>query len=212
MSDKSKTRTVQDIMQDLGATASPEEGKEKEEGKDKEAAEQETTLKSGKAPEGLGIESHDNELYEELQAAQDLAKDNWDKYLRLQAEMKNMQDRNDRKIEDARKFAIKPILEQLLDVLDSLELALQATDGNDDKVQALREGVELTLSKFIGVMEKYGVKQLNPIGESFDPQLHEAMSMQASEEVEAGMIITVLQKGYILDTRLIRPARVIVAQ
>src|SRR5690606_23624064 len=99
----------------------------------------------------------------------------------------------------------------LLPVLDSLETALQ-TDAKPESDKSLREGLELTTKMFIDVLAKFGVQQINPLGEAFDPTYHEALSMQASDSVPSGHVVSVIQKGYLLNERLIRPARVMVAK
>ncbi len=138
------------------------------------------------------------------------ADENWNSYLRAAAELENFRKRAARDVDNARKFALERFGAQLLDVRDSLESGLQA----GDKVDAgqLRAGSEATLKLLTTTMERFGVVELDPQGEPFDPELHEAMTMQPSAEVEPGSVLTVVQKGYTLNGRLLRPARVIVAQ
>jgi molecular chaperone GrpE len=138
------------------------------------------------------------------------ADENWNNYLRAAAELENVRKRAARDVENARKFALERFGAQLLDVRDSLELGLQAGDKAD--AGQLRAGSEATLKLLITTMERFGVVELDPQGEPFDPELHEAMTMQPSAEVEPGSVLTVVQKGYTLNGRLLRPARVIVAQ
>jgi len=113
-------------------------------------------------------------------------------------------------VENAHKFALDRFVGELLPVLDSLELGLEAADtaGAD----SLREGMDLTLKKFQAVLEKFGVSVIEPHGEKFNPDRHEAVSMQELEGSESGTVISVMQKGYDLNGRLIRPAMVIVAK
>ncbi|MDH4047735.1 MAG: nucleotide exchange factor GrpE [Gammaproteobacteria bacterium] len=140
---------------------------------------------------------------------QALADENWDKYLRAVAELENVRKRSQRDIDNARKFALERFAGELLAVRDSLELGLSAADGAD--VGAFREGCEATLKLLISTMQQFGISEIDPLGEPFDPQLHEAMTMQPSAEAEPGSVLTVFQKGYELNGRLLRPARVVVA-
>lgn len=150
------------------------------------------------------------EELDELQQAEAKAAEHWDRLLRLQAEMDNIKRRAQRDVANAHKFATENFVKALLPVVDSLEIALQNADQTDGN--ALREGLELTHKMFLDVMDKNQVKQIDPEGEPFDPELHEAMSMQESAEVESNSVLKVMQKGYTLNERLIRPALVIVSQ
>jgi molecular chaperone GrpE len=142
----------------------------------------------------------------ELQAKAD---DNWEKYLRAAAELENVRKRAARDVENAHKFALERFATELLAVRDSLEMGLAA--GEDADVESLRQGKEATLKQLITILERFGVEELDPQGEPFDPTMHEAMTMQPSDEVEPGSVLTVFQKGYALNGRLLRPARVVVA-
>lgn len=138
-----------------------------------------------------------------------LADESWDKYLRAAAELENVRKRAARDVENAHKFALERFCTELLAVKDSLEMGLAAGDNAD--VGSLLEGKEATLKLLTATMERFGVVELNPEGEPFDPQQHEAMTVQPSAEVEPGSVLTVFQKGYALNGRLLRPARVVVA-
>ncbi len=146
---------------------------------------------------------------DELSMLQAKAGENWDKYLRAAAELENVRKRAARDVENAHKFALERFATDLLAVCDSLEMALTA--DADASVESLREGNEATLKLLASVMQRFGVEELDPLGEPFDPALHEAMTMQPSDEVEPGSVVTVFQKGYALNGRLLRPARVVVA-
>lgn len=135
---------------------------------------------------------------------------NWDRYLRAAAELENVRKRAQRDVESARKFALERFTTEMLSVRDSLELGLAT--GDDTDAEQLRAGSEATLKLLASTLERFGVKELDPQGEPFDPQLHEAMTMQPSADVEPGSVLTVFQKGYTLNGRLLRPARVVVAQ
>ncbi len=143
---------------------------------------------------------------EEVQAKAD---ENWDRYLRAAAELDNVRKRAVRDVENARKFALENFGRDLLDVRDSLEMGLAAADSAD--AGALREGSQATLKLLETVMDRFGVEQIDPAGEPFDPEQHEAMTMQPSADAEPNSVLTVIQKGYSLNGRLLRPARVIVA-
>lgn len=142
----------------------------------------------------------------ELQAKSD---ENWDKYLRAAAELENVRKRAMRDVEHAHKFAIERFATDLLAVSDSLEMAV-AAEG-ESTVDSLREGTEATLKLLLTTMERFGIDEIDPLGEPFDPSHHEAMTMQPSADAEPGSVLTVFQKGYALNGRLLRPARVVVA-
>ena len=150
-------------------------------------------------------------LQEQLKKIQDESKENLDKVLRAQAEMENLRKRTIRDVENAHKYALEKFINELLPILDSLELGLSAS-ANTKNVDELYKGMELTLEMFNKALEKFGVKIIDPQSEKFNPELHEAVSMQEIEDSESGIIITVMQKGYSLNDRLIRPAMVIVAK
>ena len=136
-----------------------------------------------------------------------------DSVLRSQAEVQNMRRRCEQDIERAHKFALEKFSSDLLPVMDNLERALQAVpNAEDESVSALYEGVELTLKGFLETLTKYSLEQLDPEGEPFDPQQHEAMSMVENDDVEPNTVLTVVQKGYVLNGRVIRPAMVMVSK
>jgi molecular chaperone GrpE len=137
------------------------------------------------------------------------ADENWQKYVRAAAELENVRKRAARDVENAHKFALERLAVELLAVRDSLEMGLAA--GDDADVESLRQGKEATLKQLVTIMERFGVEELDPQGEPFDPGLHEAMTMQPSADLEPGSVVTVVQKGYALNGRLLRPARVVVA-
>lgn len=150
------------------------------------------------------------ELEQQLTLAEQKAHENWEKSVRALAEVENIRRRTEREVANAHRYALEKFATSLLPVVDSLEQALQLASQHGD--DAMREGLELTLKLMIDSLEKHGVKQMDPIGEMFDPQLHEAMSMLPSDSAEPNTVLTVFQKGYLLNDRMIRPARVIVAK
>lgn len=138
-----------------------------------------------------------------------------DQMLRLQAEMQNVRRRAEQDVEKAHKFALEKFVKELLPVADSLEKAVESTqaqDAGDQVVASIREGVEMTLGLLMGGLGKFKVEQVNPVGEPFDPQLHEAMSMVPAPDAEPNSVVAVIQKGYTLNERLVRPAMVVVAK
>ena len=134
-----------------------------------------------------------------------------DQMLREQADMQNLRKRLQRDVEQARKFALEKFVGDLLPVLDNLERAIQAA-GDDEIIKPFKEGVELTSKQFLDVLSKYNVQQLNPIGEPFDPQYHEAVTMVPNPSMEPNSVMDVMQKGYILNDRLLRAAMVVVTR
>lgn len=134
--------------------------------------------------------------------------------LRAQAELENFRRRAQRDLETGLKFALDRFMVELLPVLDSLEMGLAAAqDVSDDQTaEKLREGTALTLKQLLQTLEKHGVSQLDPVGDRFDPEFHEAVTLQPSDEHEPNTVTTVIQKGYQLHERLVRPAMVIVSQ
>jgi len=141
--------------------------------------------------------------------AQARADENWNLYLRAAAELENVRKRAARDVENAHKFALENFSRELLAVVDSLEMGLSAAESAD--AQALRDGSEATCKLLKTTLERFGISEVAPEGEPFDPEMHEAMSMMPSPNVEPGSVAQVIQKGYALNGRLLRPARVIVA-
>jgi len=127
--------------------------------------------------------------------------------MRAQAELENVRKRAERDVSNAHKFALEKFVEELLPAIDSLEKSMEAAVGDQHQ-----EGVELTCGMLLKAMEKFGVEQLNPLGEEFNPEYHEAISMQPDPQSKTDTVLKVLQKGYLLNGRLVRPAMVIVAQ
>jgi len=151
------------------------------------------------------------ELHALLTDARSKADEHWDQCLRLQAEIENLRKRNERDLANAHKFALERFASELLPVKDSLEMGLLAADENAD-VARLKEGSELTLKMLANALEKFNIKEINPLNELFNPEYHEAMSMQEREDLAPNTVVTVVQKGYLLNDRLIRPAMVIVSR
>jgi len=146
-----------------------------------------------------------------LEKEKEQSQTNRDAALRAQAEMENLRKRTARDVESAHKYALEKFIHELLPILDSLTLGMTAAESAET-VDELREGMDLTLKMFNGAMEKFGVKTIDPQGEKFNPEQHEAISMQEIEGSESGTVVAVMQKGYELNGRLVRPAMVVVAK
>lgn len=145
------------------------------------------------------------QLEEELVTARDDA-------LRAQADAQNVIRRAEQDVEKARKFALERFAGELLPVVDNLERALEAASGDEEVVKPIAEGVELTLKSFLDALAKFHVEVVDPQGEPFDPNVHQAMSMVENNDVEPNSVIAVMQKGYTLNGRLVRPAMVMVSK
>lgn len=168
------------------------------------AAEQAAGAETGGQDEGSELDV----LSAKLQEYQDQA-------LRAQAEMQNVRRRAEIDVEKAHKFAVEKFVKELLPVADSLEKAVESTEGQENAgelVASIREGVEMTLNLFMNSIKKFNVEQLNPVGEPFDPNQHEAMSMVPAPDAEPNSVVAVVQKGYLLNGRVVRPAMVVVAK
>ena len=148
-------------------------------------------------------------VVDELAELRDKAEANWQLYVRAQAEMENLRRRSEKDLESAHKFALEKFAAELLAVKDSLELGLNATDADVDK---LREGSELTLKMLAQALAKFNINDVDPMGEVFDPNHHQAMTMQETAEHTPNTVIAVMQKGYLINDRLLRPAMVLVAK
>jgi len=134
-----------------------------------------------------------------------------DQMLRVQAEMQNVRRRSDQEVDKARKFAVEKFANEMVTVVDNLERGLAAAP-EEEATQAIREGMEMTLSGLISSLERFNVVQVNPEGESFNPELHQAMSMIENAELAPNTVMAVMQKGYTLNGRLLRPAMVMVSK
>ena len=152
------------------------------------------------------------ELQKQLEEVKQEAKENWDRALRFQAEMENLKRRTQKDLENAHKFGLEKFAKELLVVLDSLELGIQASTADNPEVVKLREGSELTIKQFEAVFSKFNIEKIDPLGQPFNPEQHQAMSTQASAEYEPNSVMIVFQKGYMLSGRLLRPAMVVVAK
>lgn len=152
------------------------------------------------------------EIHLLLEDARSKADDHYNEVLRARADLDNMRKRAARDVENAHKFALEGFAKELLPVKDSLELGLSAAREAEGSHEKVVEGMELTLKMLTAAMEKFNIHEINPVGQPFDPERHQAMVTQPSDEYEPNTVITVYQKGYLLNDRLVRPAMVVVAQ
>ena len=151
-------------------------------------------------------------MQEKLHDAESKVTQHWEQLLRLQADMENQRKRAQKDVANARKFALEAMANDLLPVRDSLEMGLIAAEAEDADLNKIVEGSDLTLKMLTQLFEKYNINELNPVDEKFDPEYHQAMTMQEVEGTAANTVTTVFQKGYTLNDRLIRPALVVVAK
>jgi len=171
----------------------------------------------GGAESGAGSDSDQDisleQALEKLAQAELAAEKAHDDLLRVQAEMQNLRRRTEQDIEKAHKYGQEKFSAELLSVMDNLERALDAASAHENEaVKAIYDGVDLTLKSFSDCFSKFNIEAVDPLGEPFDPALHQAMSMQENPDVEPNTVIAVMQKGYTLHGRVIRPAMVMVAK
>jgi molecular chaperone GrpE len=197
--------------------AMSEEKPENEELVSEEAsAAQSDAVENEAAIEANGAEQPQDEasqLRAQLEAAEVTAGQARDELLRVQAEMQNLRRRTEQDIEKAHKYGQEKFSIELLAVMDNLERAAAASEASEDEaVKAIQEGVALTLKGFADCFARFNIEAVDPQGEPFDPQLHQAMSIQESPDAEPNTVIAVMQKGYTLHGRVIRPAMVMVSK
>ena len=152
------------------------------------------------------------ELEQKLAEAEAKAEENWDKAVRAQAELENGRRRAQRDLENAHKYALEKFLQDLLPIQDSMEMGLAVAKDDTADLAKLREGSELILKMFSDLMDKNGIETINPEGQPFDPEHHQAMTMLESPDHAPDTVVSVMQKGYKLNDRLVRPAMVVVAK
>ena len=179
-------------------------------------AERETPTGEAADPAAAGGEQtgadFEAELLRQIESLQQSLEAAREQELRAMAEAQNLRRRAERDIEAAHKFALEKFVAALLPVVDNLERALAAIDRDDDKSRALGEGVELTHKALLDVLRQHRVEVIDPAGSGFDPDLHEAVAMVPHPELPANTVVEVLQRGYTLNRRLVRPAMVVVSQ
>jgi len=149
---------------------------------------------------------------EELAAALEDAAKQKDLALRTMADMENLKRRSRIDVENAHKFGLEKFVNALIPIMDSMEMGLDAAKKEGATVESIQEGLEMTFKQSLDMLGKFSVERVDPVGEKFDPKVHEAMTMVPSPDHESNTVMDVIQKGYILNDRLVRAARVIVAQ
>lgn len=147
-----------------------------------------------------------------LEDARNKADEHWNELLLARADLENMRRRHSRDLENAHKHALDKFVAELLPICDSLELGLNAAAKDEATLETVREGMDMTLKMLLGNIGKLGLEQIDPEGQAFNPELHQAVSMQPVEGIEANQVISVMQKGYSFNGRVIRPAMVVVSQ
>ncbi len=205
--DKSDSELIDEVLEQAGENENNEEQVGQPE-TDEAPVNEESGSESDDQTEEVSLE----QLQKQLAQAEKKATENWDKALRIQAEMENLKRRTQKDLENAHKYGLEKFAKELLSVIDSLELGIQASSSDNPEVKALREGSELTIKQFESVFAKFNIEAIDPIGQPFNPELHQAMTTQPSAEVEPNTVLNVFQKGYVLNGRLIRPAMVVVSQ
>jgi len=164
--------------------------------------------------EELDSVNTDEELLDqtsEIDELKKLADENWEKVLRLQAELENLRKRTLKDVESASKGSIERVIQEILPIMDSFELGVKVDTSTKEGIETFIEGQTATFKLFQSVLDKFLIETINPENMKYDPELHEVISMQDSDDTESGYIIEVIQKGYRLKNRLLRPARVIVS-
>ena len=147
----------------------------------------------------------------EIDELKKLADENWEKVLRLQAELDNLRKRTLKDIESANRGSIERVFQEILPIMDSFELGVKVDTSTKEGIETFIEGQTATFKQFQSVLDKFSIETINPKNMKYDPDLHEVISMQDNDEVDSGYIVEVIQKGYRLKNRLLRPARVIVS-
>ncbi|MDH5572352.1 MAG: nucleotide exchange factor GrpE [Gammaproteobacteria bacterium] len=158
------------------------------------------------------VENTETDQAERLAQAEARAQENWDQVLRARAEMDNMRRRAERDVANAHKYALERFAQELLPIIDSLEMGVQAASSEGASLEKVKEGTEMTLRMLLSSIDKFNIKAVHPEGELFNPELHQAMSMLESPEHDPNTVMAVMQKGYLLNERLIRPAMVVVSK
>ena len=158
------------------------------------------------------VEEPEEEELTPLEVAENAAAEAKDNMLRLAAEMDNLRKRTVREVEQARKFAVERFAKEVLLIKDSLDMGMQASQAEGATVESIREGIEITMKQLASGLEKFNIKEIEAEGAVFNPEFHEAMAMQPSTEHEPNRVMFVMQKGFMINDRVLRPARVMVSK
>ncbi|MEK7989819.1 MAG: nucleotide exchange factor GrpE [Thiotrichaceae bacterium] len=219
--DKQQTKTTETIIEDQQVEASETVVEKQAEAIDAEKVETtDDSAETAKAqeqaePEEVAEQNVKARLMEteaKLAAAEKKVEDHWNALVRQKAEYENLQKRTERDIENARKFALERFANELLPIRDNLEMGIEAASKPDTQVDTVIEGMNLTDKAFFDVFKKFGIAEINPQEQKFDPEWHEAIAMQPVPDVEDNMVVVVHRKGYHLNERLLRAAQVVVAK
>ena len=218
---KDKAKQKQAEQETASNAAAEQQAAEQTEAKQQEqgsAEAQQQPESSNARGEGESLEDRNSKLLKQLDEmrssldkAEKQASEANDKMMRAYAEMENAKRRAEKDVANAHKYALEKFVEEMLPVLDSMEKAANV-DSEQTSVASMQEGVSMTLKLFLDVAGKFNIEQINPEGETFDPEKHEAMVTQPSEELPANTVLEVYQKGYLLNGRVVRPARVVVSR
>ena len=176
---------------------------------EQEAVVEEVTTEEEMQAEEEALVQAEDEMIERITQAEKKAEEHWELLLRSKAEMENLRRRTQKDLENAHKFGIEKFVSELIPVMDSMELGLAAEDASAEN---LREGMTMTINMVNQMFEKFKIEAVNPMNEKFDPELHQAMAAQPTADVEPNTVIAVMQKGYVLNERLVRPAMVMVSK
>lgn len=195
-------------------TKSPEQEVELNEELEQMQADVEAAVEAADAHEAeeVSTEAEIAMLYAELEAAKQTINDQKDGVVRAAADVENIRRRAAQDVEKAHKFALEKFANELLPVIDNLERAIEFSDKENETLKPLLEGIDMTVKSFNDAVAKFGVEIVNPQGEQFNPEFHQAMSIQPSNDVSPNTVLAVMQKGYTLNGRLLRPAMVMVSK
>lgn len=156
--------------------------------------------------------SDSDEITAKIEELQQKADDNWNKFVRSQAEMENLRKRAKKDVEQAHKYAVEKFVAELIPVKESLDLGLAAAQEEGVDIEKIKEGTDLTIKMMDKLFCKFSIEEVNPLGEKFNPECHQAMTMQPSDEQPANTVLHVIQKGYTLNGRIVKPALVVVSK
>lgn len=152
------------------------------------------------------------QLEDKLTQMEQKSQEHWDNWLRSKAELENLQRRSEREIANAHKYSLEKFASEILIVVDNLERSLTAKTADHEKLKDFYDGIELTLKIFLETLQKFGITQINPLGAVFNPEQHMAMTTKEDANAKSNVVLEVVQKGYLLKDRLLRPALVVVAK
>lgn len=179
----------------------------------KQVEKDEQPLLESKISEQLILEHPSyKQLEDKLTQAEQKSQEHWDNWLRTKAEHENLQRRTEREIVNAHKYALEKFSSEILIIVDNLERSLAAKAADHEKLKDFYDGIELTLKLFLEILQKFGITQVNALGEVFDPERHMAVTTKEDVNVKSNTVLEVVQKGYLLKDRLLRPALVVVAK